>query len=530
MEKDIFFDRKDFQEILEKRVKGLMEGYRRNIAFIGDELVGKTSIIFNFLNRFRDNRIISVYLEIRPESFASFARRFIGVLLYNFLINSGVELKEDLDYLIARSEGHIPKTCERIKEILLGLKRRKRDNVFTELLSLTDTLYLETGKFSLVIFDEFHNLENLQIKSLFREWSKVLVVQKNTMYLIASSMKFKAKAILSKNLSLLFGNFETISVEPFDIRTSEEYLRCVLKGATFSEGLKNFMINFTGGYPFYLKVVSEALSNPNQKSLADILEGLLFEPSGILNQRFSNSMKRFMDTPCSQDYISILYLIASGHNRLKDIAHIMRRTKKDLSKRINYLLEVDVLTRSGDFLKVSDRVFGYWLKFVYQEKLQSLTFDAINQKNQFINNIENMIQEFTRDAQKPVNERTMDLLRLFDDDMIQMHDKKMRLDHFREIKPLEFKRSGIRDGLLGRSDESLWIMVFKYDLLTEDDVADFAKECRKYRRKLQRKIVIALHDVDDNARLRAFEEKILTWDINNLNQVLDLFSKPRVIV
>ena len=37
-------------------------------------------------------------------------------------------------------------------------------------------------------------------------------------------------------------------------------------------------------------------------------------------------------------------------------------------------------------------------------------------------------------------------------------------------------------------------------------------------------------DVDSNARLRALDEKISTWDLNNLNQLFDAFSKPRVIV
>jgi predicted helicase len=73
-------------------------------------------------------------------------------------------------------------------------------------------------------------------------------------------------------------------------------------------------------------------------------------------------------------------------------------------------------------------------------------------------------------------------------------------------------------------------MAFKQDVLTENDITEFVKECRKYRHKLQRRIIIAFRDIDANAKLRALEEKILTWDLNNLNQILDLFSKPRVIL
>ncbi|MFZ2357456.1 MAG: hypothetical protein WAW67_06530, partial [Candidatus Omnitrophota bacterium] len=218
------------------------------------------------------------------------------------------------------------------------------------------------------------------------------------------------------------------------------------------------------------------------------------------------------------------------HNRLKDIAHIEHKTQKELNQKINSLLEIDAITRLGDFLKINDRVFSFWLKFVYQEKLNSLTFDAKNQKAIFRGYIESGINEFLVSSQMPLMERITEVLRQFSDDTIQIEQKRMRLNHFREIKPLEFNNKNLKEGLIGRSHDSLWIMAFKNDSLTEDYVADFSKECKRYRNKTQRKIIIALKDIDANARLRALEERILTWDLNNLNQILDLFSKPRVIV
>lgn len=530
MIKDNFFGRQVCLDVLEKRIRGLKEGYRQNIAIIGDELVGKTSMIFRLLDKLYDNRIIILYLEVRPESFSLFANRFIGALLYNFLINSGIPLKEDIDYLIKMSDKYIPKTVERIKFILNSLEKRKKNNALTELLSLCEIFKQETGKFCVVIFDEFHNLENIGIKNLYREWTRLLVSQKNTMYIIISSLKFKTRMILSKNLSLLFGNFEVILVEPFDIKTSEKYLRHRLAGLNLNAGLGNFIVHFTGGYPFYLEVITDAILKTNQANLTDIIENLLFDNSGILNQRFSNYLKRYLDSVHSQDYISILYLISDGHNKLKDIAHLLHITKKELGSRINHLFELDTITRSGDFLKVNDRVFSFWLRFVYQERLKSLTFDAKNQKAVFRSNIENILKEFTFNAQKPIIERMSELLRLFQNEVVQIEKKRMRLNHFREIKPLEFNNRGLKDGLIGRSDDSLWIMAFKYDLLTEEDISEFARECKKYRHKPQKKIIIAFQDIDTNARLRALEEKILTWDLNNLNQVLDLFLKPRIIV
>jgi hypothetical protein len=391
-----------------------------------------------------------------------------------------------------------------------------------------------------VIFDEFQNLENLGFKNLYREWSKILITQKNTLYVIISSTKHKAREILAKNLSLLFGNFEVLQIEPFDIKTSERYLVNRLQGLTLNNSLRDFIVHFTGGYPVYLELISDALlkqpsldsklvTSQQPQFLIDILQNLLFDSSGILNQKFSLYIKRFLDSGLSNEHISILCLSAGDRNRLKDIAHILKIQKKNLILRLNRLLEIDAITRSADFIKINDRVFGFWLKFVYQEKASSLSFDARSQREQFRKNVETLIQDFLLNAQKPLLERMLELLRLFEDETMQIEKRKIRLNHFREIKPLEFNTLHLKDGLIGRSNDCLWIMAFKTELLTEEDIAEFSKECKRYRHKLQRKIIITLGGIDANTHLRALEEKIWTWDVNNLNRVLDLYSKPWVV-
>lgn len=522
--------RNQYLELLVKRIGSLKEGYRQNLAIIGDELSGKTTILFSFLKQFSDTRTIILYLEIRPESLITFTKRFTGTLLFNFLTATGVTPKEDLDSLLIDSEKYIPKTVEKIKNILSAVEKRKRNTIFSEILSLCDSIHQETGKFCVVMFDEFHNLESFGIKDLYKDWAKLLILQKTTLYIIVSSKKFKARTILSKDLSLLFGNFEIVTVEPFTIKSSEEYLRYKFNGSVVNPGWTNFIIHFTGGIPFYLDIISQSLLKSTNHNLAQIIDDLMFEPSGILNQRFSTFLKQYLDSAYSRDYMSVLYSVASGHTRIKDIAHITHKTLAELTTRITYLLETDCLTKSGDFLTINDRVFGFWLKFVYQEKLQSLTFDAINQKAQFRGKIEAMINDFIAVTQKPVTERMKELLHLFEDETIQLEEKKkLRLDRFREIKTLNFTGKTLKDGLLGRSNDSLWILAYKSNLITEEDITDFAKECKKYRHKLQRKILVTANAIDANARLRALEEKIWTWDINNINGILDLYSKPRII-
>jgi hypothetical protein len=155
--------------------------------------------------------------------------------------------------------------------------------------------------------------------------------------------------------------------------------------------------------------------------------------------------------------------------------------------------------------------------------------DAREEKDKFREYLEQEIQEFILSSHKEISERMRELMGLFENDVAQLEKRKIRLTQFREIKPLEFGALNTSRGLIGRSSESLWIMAVKMGPLCEEDIAEFSRECRKYRHKNQKKIIVTFNEIDQNTRLKALEEKIWAWDIRHLNQMLDLYSKPWVI-
>ena len=125
MPKDKFFGRRSYLDILEKRVTALKDGYRQNIAFIGSEQVGKTAILHKFVNSFLDNRFLLLYIEARKESLPSFCKRYCGALLYNFLCSTDSALKEELGFLIEKSQPYLPRATAKIKAILADVEKRK---------------------------------------------------------------------------------------------------------------------------------------------------------------------------------------------------------------------------------------------------------------------------------------------------------------------------------------------------------------------------------------------------------------------
>ena len=532
MKEESFWDRREYLDILAKRIRDFKEGYRQNIALIGYESCGKSTLIRALVRKCQDGRLIILYLETRPENFEGFARRFIGALLYNFLSAGVVPVKEDIDFLVAKAEKYIPRTSAAVKKFLSEIKtKRSKSSFFQPLLSLLDVITEETGKSCVVVLDEFLELEKLGIHSLYEEWSKKLITQKKVMYILSSSAVSRTKEVLARDLSLLFGNFETISVENFANDASEAFLTERFRGLKQIEnGWKGFLVHFTGGSPFYLTAVSEAVIKSPGAGLVDILEKLMCEPCGILFQKYSAVMQKLSSAACGRDYVQLAHSIAGGHNKIRDLGHLLGKKRAELNNRIAYLLDNDIVLKAGEFLQFTDRMFGFWLKFVHRGKNLSFSPDDKTQKEEFRSRLKEDISAFIKDTRKPVQERVTELLGLFQDDVIQIERRKIRLAQFREIKPLEFGAGGVRDGVIGRSGDALWIMGFKNEPVTEDDITAFAKECRKYRNKLDKKILVALHDVETNARLRALEEKIITWNLENINQLFDIFHRPRVVV
>ncbi|MFH1577604.1 MAG: ATP-binding protein, partial [Candidatus Omnitrophota bacterium] len=541
MDKTDYLNQQPYLDIIAKRVNAIKEGYRQNVAIIGDKDIGKTSIILHFLNHFNDPMILPLYIELRPEYTKEyFVRKFIGVLLYNFLENSIIARSENLDFLISKAAKFIPKTTKEITMILNSLNRKQRggsknmENIFVQLLTLCDILNSETKKHCVIFFDEFHHLGTLGIKQIYKQFSKMLMIQKRVLYIISSSAKYRAKKILASHLALLFGNFEIVEVEPFNLKTTERFLSSRLNLSQIPKHLLDFLVHFIGGFPLYLNIIADALlkipTPVTREKLAEVIQDLLFIESGLLNQRFNNYLADLQKFKAAQDYKTLLYLIADGQNRIKDIATNLHKPKSQILARLNFLIESDLIDKSGDFFVINNRAFSFWLRFVYQEKLDSLTFNTDEQKKNFRIKIENKISQFIAANQKTVLERTMELLNLFENASMQMRTKKLRLVHFQEVKALNFMRGRLSEGLLGRAKRSLWIMAINPDILTEDDIADFSKQCRRLRyRKPQKKVIITHGDIDTNVRLKAMEEKVLTWNLDDLNLVLDLYNKPRII-
>ena len=533
--------RKEVISVLNKRLHDFKDGYRHNVAILGDEMLGKTTLLKHFLNEIADEKLTAVYVDVMPFEFPLFLKRFLNSLLYNFLKNAQlISTRETLDILVKRAKEPLPLTSVLVEHFLSKLEKEKSEILFRELFAIIETFSHETKKSCVVILDEFQNLKQLGIKNIFQDLGKRIMFQKNTLFVFSSSLKNEAKEILANDLSLLFGNFETIELNMLDPENSQELIRSQFGDVSISKEFINFLINFTGGHPFYLKAISDkaaCLSREVHKEALDIetlsvtLEQLLFQEWGIFNLKFTSYLSQLTSTRNRNDLLYILDAISTGTNRLRDLARVLRKQKTEITQKLNKLTELGIISKNGSFYYVKDRLMSFWLKFVHYEKLYSLDPDYTDQALHFKNKIRSEIDEFINTSNTKIADRMLDIFNLFErDDDIQIDRKRLRLSTFKELKIVSFDNAHLKMVIFGRALDSLWLTAIKEGSINEQDVNEFILNTKKFKHKVTNKIIVGLGGIDRNAKLLAKESSVMTWDISCLNNLFDLYGKPRIFV
>jgi len=532
-----FFGRSEILGLIERRIHALKQGYRQNIALTGQSLSGKSSIIHHLLFNLRDERIIPVYIEVVEEPFNNFRVKFIGSLLYNFLRSVGETVKEDIAYLIEKSKNHIPNTIASVERISGLNVKLSREEIYSELFNLTSYIKEETRKSCIIIFDEFHNLGLLGIKNPFSIFGKKIMVQKDTMYIVTSSRVSSVRKILSEKLSLLFGNFEAIEVNGFDLPTAQRFLKTRFTNIRVSEEYQEFLISFTALNPFYLDVLSNrikelgensATGNITEEMFINAFQDQLFDFKGIANQYLTNYIEAILKKlKGGKNLMSSLIAISLGAARPAEIAHQIKKKRSDVSRYVSELIDSDIIIKPGNICLFNDHILSFWLKNVYQKKRSSIISYIPQRAKDFNLELKKILNEFLGESKKELANRLQDLLILFNNDTIVIGHKNYSLPKFDDVKIKESACGFL--SLVGLVKEKSWLVNIKDGELKDLDIMEFIEHSRPFKNSIQRKIIVAPAGIDINANILAKDEKIWIWDLKTLNLLMSLYRKPVIV-
>ncbi|MBU4478904.1 MAG: hypothetical protein KKH34_07470, partial [Candidatus Omnitrophica bacterium] len=348
-----------------------------------------------------------------------------------------------------------------------------------------------------------------------------------------SSALYAAQNILSKKLSLLFGNFETIMIHPFDNINAKRFAEKELDNFEIDEVLVNFLTYFTGGYPFYLDVIIEQIKcacldnntkTITEKILIESLEECMHKNHGKLNQYFQNKYHAFLSTNSNNLYPAVLPAIAGGRKKLSQISSFLNKKTHEINRLLAKLIQTDIITKKGVFHYINDPLFVHWLKYVLCRQQNSFNMDIYGAADKFGTEVKKLIDEFISESQKKIEQRLKELFESFENDIIELDNKRFMLTRFDEVVISNGNNSSLINAK--RLNKS-WLCGIEKDYIDEIKINDFLSQAK--RRDCIKKILIALEGIDVNARLKALDAKVWVWDQKILNDMFFLFERPRFI-
>jgi AAA+ ATPase superfamily predicted ATPase len=536
-----FFGRRSVLEVLNKRVMGLKEGYRQNVALLGDRYIGKTALLHGLMSQMEDQDVFFLYLDLENRDFDYFALQFTKSLLYNYLKKENSPLlQEDLKLLCAAAKDRLPRTVFLVQAIENLTAQGKVLEAYHMILSLPEVFTQETGRSVVLILDEFGHLENFNIPEVFAELGKRIMTQKNCLYIVASSSPQETQTILSEKLSLLFGNFETILLEPFNFSEAQGLMDHNLDGVKIGLHLKNFIADFTGGHPLYINLMCQELIclsgvYAQHEIYAPIviqaIENVVFNTWGVISRHFELQINALTSGKNAGATIAVLCALAQGKHKISDLGTSLKLKTSQVSSRVNALQDSNIVERNGNYYHIKDKLFSYWIRYVYQRRLYVVDMELGRSRKQFKEEISRVLNDFGMVARKDLSVRVADLMHKFDNESFVLCGRRYKLSSFLDIKVLKLRTGAGNyfDAISATGQEGAWLVVLKKDPVHDSDLNGILEEIKKLDPKPLRSVIVSLSGLDENAKLRALQEKLWVWDEDQLNSLMHLFDEPIIV-
>ena len=201
--------------------------------------------------------------------------------------------------------------------------------------------------------------------------------------------------------------------------------------------------------------------------------------------------------------------------------------ERDVLPQLNKLSELNYISNNGDVYSIKDVLFSFWLSHVFSYYFYPITMDITARERLFDAKLEETIDIFRDTYLKDATERITDLITTFKDDYLKMRKQRIRLPHIDKTKVFSYpdKRFNF---LVGEGKEIIFIGI-KEDTADDNDIIDYIEKTQAFKNKKVKRIFITLNGLSTSARIIAKENRLIAWDVNDINDLLRIYRKPVII-
>jgi len=513
-----FFAREDIILNLANSSENIKQGYRQNIAIIGSSLIGKSSLLLNFLTSLRnDKEIVPVYIGLNNPNIREFAINLISGIFYNAL-RKHAEISKDiaLRELLVKSENFFPKSTALAKKILCLIDENRLFEAFSDSWDIAAQLSSESGFFIVMAIDEFSRIADFPIARPFQVLGGKIMLQQKSLFILSSSSAFTARKILSEKLSLLFGGFKVIDICAFNSEECRNFIKTRCRGLRISNALTDFLIALTGGHPFYLSAILNTVNLAQQcgagsvtaKRLCRMIADLLFSQSGAINQFFSNKINNAASLLPGTSVLDIArFLVKTGC--FTGLPHGNITPGAWLNTIIESFLESGLMQKSGSVLSITDPLFRIWIEV--KSKSRNLCFDFMPYEGTEggSDEVYKRFLQFKSERSKTFHVKVAELISSFNDDLFFI-DERLRV--LPKVGRISFKRTSKYDLLKAEGRKKQCLFIVCRGIITEEVMAGIIEHVKDFKKIKPKVIIITPSGIYPSAKLMAKQKYYWVWD------------------
>ena len=499
--------------ILDKRIDSFINGYRQNVAiFAHDE-----EEVSHLLDAYLGGKTIPSTKIVRTCAAHTDRKMFFKHVIYSLL---GDLPCADLDGLINTAAGTLPKTIATIKQAL-----QKASIDFLDLTETINTFITESNLRCLWVIEQFHEMQEL-FPCCFEDFAKFIILQRQCMVTLATSSEKASAKIISTELNLLFGNFEKIDLSDGLFTENCHHIKGRLAPIVPSDFMTTFLEDILDGNTLYYQHVLANFSHNTQKTeeslLLDNINKTLYNKQTYLHQKFLRNIAVINEThKIPQATLRILSAICEGYLRKQELASLNICDNRSLEGRLIKLCEQGYIINNGTIYKVRDRLFGFWAANIFKYYL-NICDDRVRLKA-YTDNMKNYISAYALGTRKNGVAVMLDLLQSFKNDTISLGKDNYRLCAMAKTKIVSDDAE--TKIMVGEGKEIIFMGV-KEGPAQDSDIFSFAEKSDRIKGKGIKKVFVSFGNMSDTVRLAAKNHKLISWDINEVNQLLKIYNKP----
>jgi hypothetical protein len=402
--------------------------------------------------------------------------------------------------------------------------------VFDLVFELAEELGEEQDFYCLLVFDEFQNMRTFGMPALEHRLRQHILRQKRLAVIVAGSSITAIDDMFRNRQNPLFGHFKVELIRPFSFAAARGFILEKLGGKMLlNETQLAFLVQITGGYPYYLDVLTDellvrapTLRRASDSTLADTLLSSVFASNGLIYTYLAYLIEAAFQERGHKSYLNLLRTIAQGRHSVSEVAAALRLKKENISTPLRRLVDMGFLYRSEARYFFIDPLLELWIREVYPMEEEMHILGIRERYGFFKSQVEQMIDTYKQELGKGNEARIRELFVAFDG---RATLRDLRLPRFERVTTGMIDNEEY-DVIAWQQGQRVWIAEVKdtaVDVLVAKAFAEKLRTVAGYQ--IEEKVLICLAGYDSRVSSLVQAEQIHLWTLEDVNFLLRLHGK-----